>query len=37
MEGISMSNLTFGYAITGSFCTFEKSFKQLEKLVDMGI
>lgn len=32
-----MSNLTFGYAITGSFCTFEKSFKQLEKLVDMGI
>ncbi len=29
--------LTYGYALTGSFCTFEKSIKQMEKLVDEGI
>ena len=32
-----MSDLCFGYALTGSFCTFEKSFRQLEKLVASGI
>lgn len=29
--------LTFGYALTGSFCTFERSVKQIEKLVNKGI
>ena len=32
-----MSELSFGYAVTGSFCTFEKSFKELERIVGMGI
>lgn len=30
------SGLKIGYAITGSFCTFEKSFKQAEILRQMG-
>ncbi|MBQ9980328.1 MAG: dipicolinate synthase subunit B [Oscillospiraceae bacterium] len=29
-----MKNLTAGFAMTGSFCTFEKVFVQLEKLGD---
>lgn len=29
--------LTFGYALTGSFCTFERSVKQIEELVSRGI
>lgn len=29
--------LTFGYALTGSFCTFERSLKQIENLVNKGI
>lgn len=29
--------LTFGYALTGSFCTFERSVKQIENLVNKGI
>lgn len=28
--------LRIGYAVTGSFCTFEKSFEQAQKLRDMG-
>lgn len=28
---------TFGYALTGSFCTFEKSIKQMQKLTESGI
>lgn len=28
--------LKIGYALTGSFCTFEKSFRQAEILCDMG-
>ncbi len=28
---------TYGYALTGSFCTFEKSIEQIEKLVSEGI
>lgn len=28
---------TYGYALTGSFCTFEKTIKQIEKLVSEGI
>lgn len=30
------SGLKIGYAVTGSFCTFEKSFKQAEILRKMG-
>ena len=29
--------LTFGYALTGSFCTFEKSVEQIKDLVAKGI
>ncbi len=29
--------LTFGYAITGSFCTFERALKQIRYLVEKGI
>lgn len=32
-----MERLTFGYALTGSFCTFERSLTQIENLVDKGI
>ena len=32
-----MKKLTFGYALTGSFCTFERSITQMKKLVDDGI
>lgn len=29
--------VTYGYALTGSFCTFERSVKQIENLVAKGI
>ncbi len=32
-----MEKLTFGYALTGSFCTFERSLKQMEHLRSKGI
>ncbi len=32
-----MEGLTFGYALTGSFCTFDKSLKQIEYLLSKGI
>ena len=32
-----MSDLCFGYALTGSFCTFEKSFRELERIAVSGI
>ena len=32
-----MSGIKVGYALTGSFCTFEKSLKQMEKLVNEGV
>ena len=32
-----MKKLTFGYALTGSFCTFERSVRQIEYLVSEGI
>ncbi len=32
-----MKNLTFGYALTGSFCTFERSVMQIEYLISEGI
>lgn len=32
-----MNDLTYGYALTGSFCTFEKSIRQIEGLIKKGI
>ena len=32
-----MNKLTFGFALTGSFCTFDKAVEQIEKLVNNGI
>ncbi len=32
-----MGKLTFGYALTGSFCTFEKNLEQIGYLVKKGI
>lgn len=32
-----MDKLRFGYAITGSFCTFEKTFAQIEYLITKGV
>ena len=32
-----MEKLTFGYALTGSFCTFERAFRQIEYLQSQGI
>ncbi len=32
-----MESLTFGYALTGSFCTFERSVEQIEYLISEGI
>ena len=31
-----MEKTTIGYALTGSFCTFEKSLRELSRLVGMG-
>ncbi|MBR4423092.1 MAG: hypothetical protein IKS68_02590, partial [Mailhella sp.] len=31
-----MNKATLGYAMTGSFCTFEKSLAQLQALLDDG-
>ena len=31
-----MEKITIGYALTGSFCTFEKSLRELSRLVGMG-
>lgn len=32
-----MKKLTFGYALTGSFCTFEQSLSAMEKLCKSGV
>lgn len=32
-----MNKLTYGYALTGSFCTFERSISQMKKLKEQGI
>jgi len=34
--GDKLRGIRIGYAVTGSFCTFEKSFKQAQILRDMG-
>jgi len=31
-----MSSITFGYAVCGSFCTFDKAIEQLRNLVEAG-
>lgn len=31
-----MSSITFGYALCGSFCTFDKSIEQLRRIVEAG-
>jgi dipicolinate synthase subunit B len=31
-----MSNITFGYALCGSFCTFDKAIEQMRSLVQAG-
>ena len=31
-----LKGLRIGYALTGSYCTFEKSLMQAEKLVELG-
>ena len=31
-----MKKITIGFALTGSFCTFERSLKQMEELVNRG-
>lgn len=33
---ITLKNVNVGFALTGSFCTFEKAIKQIEKLVSFG-
>ena len=33
---MDLSNKRIGYGITGSFCTFEKTLRELKRLVDMG-
>ena len=32
---MDLSNITIGYGITGSFCTFAKTRRQIERLVEM--
>ena len=32
-----MSQLTYAYALTGSFCTFERTIKQIQALKNQGI
>lgn len=38
MESLSqkLKGVKIGYVMTGSFCTFEKSFRQAERLVEIG-
>jgi dipicolinate synthase subunit B len=33
---IELSNVTFGFAICGSFCTFSKAIEQMKKIVNTG-
>ena len=33
---MSLKNIKVGFALTGSFCTFEKTIEQMEKLVKLG-
>ena len=33
---IAIKNMNIGFALTGSFCTFERAIKQIEYFVSMG-
>lgn len=33
---LSLKNVKIGFALTGSFCTFEKTIEQMENLVKLG-
>ena len=33
---MSLKNIKIGFALTGSFCTFEKTIEQMENLVKLG-
>lgn len=33
---MSLKNVKIGFALTGSFCTFEKTIEQMENLVKLG-
>ena len=33
---MSLKNIKIGFALTGSFCTFQKTIEQIEKLVKLG-
>ena len=33
---MSLKNIKIGFALTGSFCTYEKTIEQMEKLVKLG-
>jgi len=33
---LSLKNIKIGFALTGSFCTFQKTIEQIEKLVKLG-
>lgn len=33
---MSLRNIRIGFALTGSFCTFEKTLEQMQNLVKMG-
>ncbi|HUV84801.1 MAG TPA: flavoprotein [Methanosarcinales archaeon] len=34
---MNLSGVRIGLALTGSFCTFEKTYKEVEKLVNTGV
>ena len=33
---MKLDNLTIGFAMTGSFCTYERAFQQMEQLITLG-
>ncbi|MBE5806352.1 MAG: dipicolinate synthase subunit B [Clostridiales bacterium] len=33
---MSLKNIKIGFALTGSFCTFEKTIKEMERLINIG-
>lgn len=33
---MSLKNVKIGFALTGSFCTFEKTIEQIKNLVNLG-
>ncbi len=37
MNDNSLQNITVGFALTGSFCVFDKVIPQLKSLVELGV